>query len=137
MEENKKLDDFIKKSIKEVGLEKPSVNFTDLVVSKIEAESAKPHVFQYQPIFSKSTWLIILAMVTAIFVYVIFGNPDLETTWFSISQLNKMTTFNVLGKIPSYDVSSTFVYGILIFTFFVMVQVLVIKQRFDKYYSLN
>ena len=137
MEENKELDDFISKSIKEVGLEKPSVSFTDLVLSKIENESKKSTVFEYQPILSKSTWGMILAVIAGLFAYVILANPDLENSWVSFLQLNRVATFNVMGKIPDLEVSSTFVYGILIFTFFVMIQVYIIKQRFDKRYSLN
>lgn len=137
MEENKKLDDFIRKSIKTVGLEEPSVDFTDLVLSKIQFESDKSAVFEYRPLFSKSTWAILIAIVAAIFIYVIFGNPDLDHTWFSFSQLNKMTAFNVLGKIPTYDVSSTLLYGVLIFTFFVLVQIFLINQRFKNHYKLS
>ena len=137
MEENKKLDDFIKKSVQEVGLEKPSLDFTDLVLSKIEVESEISPAFQYQPILSKSTWFIILAMVAAIFGYVIFGNPNLENTMFSFSQLNKMTAFNILGEIPSPEVSNTFIYSSLIFTIFVILQVFIIKQRLDRQYDLS
>lgn len=137
MEENKKLDDFIKKSVQEVGLEKPSLDFTDLVLSKIEVESEKSPAFQYQPILSKSTWFIILAMVAAIFGYVIFGNPNLENTMFSFSQLNKMTAFNILGEIPSPEVSNTFIYSFLIFTIFVILQVFMIKQRLDRHYDVS
>lgn len=137
MEENKKLDDFIKKSIQEVGLEKPSLDFTDLVLSKIAAESEISPVFHYQPILSKSTWFIILGTVASIFGFVFFGNPDLENTMFSFLQLNKMTAFNILGEIPSPEVSNTFIYSFLIFAIFVIVQVFMIKQRLDRQYDMS
>ena len=135
MEEDKKLDDFIGKSIKSVGLDKPSLDFTNSVLSKIQVESQTKAVFEYRPIISKSTWAIIFAIVVAIFTYVIFGNSDQGNTWFSFSQLNMVTSFNVLGKMSSFELSNTFVYGILVFTFFLLIQVLLIKQRFERHYK--
>lgn len=137
MEENKELDNFIRKSMHEVGLENPSLDFTNLVMSKIKVDTKRSPVFIYKPLFSKSTWFIIIAVVVAIFAYLIFGQPAVKTTWLSIAQLNKLASFNLMGKMPNIPVSNTFIYGILAVAFFVWVQILVLKKHFDKAYSHN
>ena len=70
MEENKELDDFIRRSIKAAGLEKPSVDFTDSVLSKIKLANEQESVMVTKPLFSKTTWFLILAAVVAVFSYV-------------------------------------------------------------------
>lgn len=137
MEENKELDDFIRKSINEVGLENPSEDFTNLVMSSIKVDSETSTVFKYQPLISKTTWFIIITLVAAIFAYVIFGQPNTKATWLSAIQLNKLSSFNLMGRMPSISVSNTFVYGILAVTFFVWIQILVLKKRVDKTYNFN
>ena len=136
MEEDKKLDSFIRKSIKELGLEKPSLQFTDVVLSKIQGNTSVSPTFVYKPLFSKSTWLIILTVVATIFVYLILDQSEIKTTWFSIAKLNQLASFNLFGKMPSLPISNTFVYGFLIFSFFAIVQVFMIKQRFNKHSGL-
>ena len=135
MEENKDLDDFIRRSVNEVGSENPSLNFTNLVMSKIKADTKRSSVFIYKPLFSKTTWFAIIAMVMAIFGSVIFGQHEQETTWLSVIQLNKLTSFNLFGNMPNFPVSSTFVYGILAVTIFIWVQIFILKKHFYKSYS--
>lgn len=136
MEENKKLDDFIRKTIKEVGLEKPSLDFTDLVLSKIQAEEEKTAVFEFQPILSKKAWFIIICAVIALFAYLLLGDLEIEIPWFSISQLNRLTAYNLSITVPDLPISSTFIYGFLIFTFFVVVHVFMLKQRVNRGFDL-
>ncbi len=136
MEENKKLDDFIRKAIKEVGLEKPSLDFTDLVLSKIQTEEEKSAVFKFQPILSKKTWFIIICAIITLFAYLLLGDLEMESPWFSISQLNRLTAYNLSATLPDLPISSTFIYGFLIFTFFVVVQVFMLKQRVNRSFDL-
>jgi len=137
MEEDKKLDDFIRKSIKDIGLESPSVDFSDLIQAKILTNTnLSPHL-TYKPLLPKTVWVFVVLFVAVIFAHAVFGQPELQTTWFSMAQLNKLASFNILGKIPIIPISSTLVYGILTFTIFVWVQILIIKKRVDKHYNFN
>lgn len=137
MEENKKLDDFVRKSIKEVGLDNPSLDFTNLVMSKIQMDTERSAIFVHKPLLSKSTWFVIIAMVVAIFAYVIFGQPEQETTWLWFSKLNDLASFNLMGSMPNITISRTLTYGILAVTFFVWIQIFLLKKHIDKAYSLN
>lgn len=137
MEDDKKLDDFIRKSIKEVGLDKPGKDFTSLVLSEIQVNGAASKSLVQKPLLSKSAWLVILMAVLTIFVYVIFNEPNLKSTWLSISKLNQLASFNLFGKIPSIHISKPFLYGFLTISFFGIVQVFLLKIRLDKYASLE
>lgn len=137
MEENKKLDDFIKASIKDIGLEKPSVDFTELVLSKIEADTQMNAVRVYKPLFSKMAWFVLVTVVASIFGYAIFSSPEVESSWFTLSQIDKLITSNLTAKISVLAVSNTYVYGFLMVTLFLCVHVILLKQRFDKQYRLQ
>jgi len=138
MEKNKdkELDIFIKRIVKEIGSEEPSIDFTDSVLSKIRSVDEKSTVV-YQPLISKSTWWILAAAVTTVLLYAFFGNPDIENNWFGIFRLKELSAFNLFGKIPDLSVSDTFVYGFLVLALFTGVQVFLLKQHFDKRYTLN
>lgn len=134
MEENKELDDFIRKSIKEVGLEEPSVDFTDLVLSKVELVNQKERVLITKPLLSKTTWFLILAAVVTIFGYVLLANSTVESTWLAVIQLNKLTSFNLSLNMPELSFPTTFIYGSIAIALFVWIQVFLLKQRLNKTY---
>ncbi|MFK7813931.1 MAG: hypothetical protein AB8B59_15655 [Maribacter sp.] len=133
MEENKELDDFIRKSIAEVGLENPSIDFTNSVLSKIELENQNESVLVSKPLLSKATWFIILAALTVIFGYVLI-NSNTESTWLTAEQLNKFDTFNRSLNIPELSFSTTFIYGSISIALCVWIQIFFLKGRLDKNY---
>lgn len=134
---NKKLDAFISKVVKEVGVEKPAEDFTMSVLSKIEL-IAKKNSVQYAPIISKSTWLGIVFLVLIVFAYVIFTNSAIETAgWLNILKLNKFTAFNASLKMPELFISNVYVYGCVGLAFFVGIQVFLLKRHFEKRYTLD
>lgn len=135
MEENKELDDFIKKSIQEVGLENPSEDFTNAIFSKIENQNST--TFVTKPLLSKYVWFGILTFVAAIFGFVIFGNMSMESTWGNAIQLNKLTSVNLSLKMPNLPFSNVFVYGLVAVAVFIWIQVLVLKKQLDKRYRLH
>ena len=137
MEEDKELDNFIRKSIKDIGLEKPTEGFTDLILSKIRANTQVSATFVYKPLISKTVWFLILLLVITIFLSVIFGQFEQETTWLWLTKLNDLASFNLFGKIPNLPISNTFVYGIVAVAFFVCIQTLILKKQIDKAYSFN
>lgn len=137
MEDDKNLDNFIRKSVKDIGLEKPTEGFTELILSKIQPSTQVSPAFVYEPLLSKKAWFLMLLIVAAIFVYVIYGQFEQETTWLWMAKLNDLASFNLFGKIPNIPISNTFVYGMLAVTFFVCIQILILKNRVDKAYNFN
>lgn len=133
MEENKELEDFIRKSVKEVGLEKTSVDFTENVLSKIDLES-RENVLEHKPLFSKTVWFVVLSAVALIFGYAIFGGSSSESTWLAAVQLNKLTSFNLSLNIPKFSLPTAFIYGSVAIALSVWIQVLIVRQRINKKY---
>ncbi len=138
MEENKEkeLDIFVKRVVDEIGLEQPSIDFTKSVLSKIQSETKKSAI-SYKPLISKSAWVVLATIVFGIFLYVIFGNPRMEINSPAFSVLNKLAAFDFSVEIPYRSVSNIYVYGFLGLTFFMGIQIFVLKHHFDKRYSLN
>ncbi|MFS4494073.1 hypothetical protein [Maribacter sp. 2308TA10-17] len=136
MKENKELDDFIRKSVKEAGLEQPSDGFTNAVFEKIGLEVQKSSVLTSEPLFSKTTWFMLISAVTGIFAYVILGSSaSIENTWMAAIKLNKLTSFNLSLNMSELPFSTTFIYGCSGVAFFVWIQVILIKQRLNKRYA--
>ncbi len=134
MEENKQLDDFIRKSIKEAGLEKPTVDFTDAVLSKITVANQKDSFLVTKPLLSKTTWFLTFAAIAALFSYVLFSDSTTESTWLAAVKLNKLTSFNLSLNFPEVTFSAAFIYGSMAIAVFVWLQVFIIKQRLAKRY---
>ena len=83
MEDNreKQLDDFIRKVVNHAGLESPANDFTQNILSKIIAETNKSTATVYQPLISRTGWLILAIFTIILFAFVIFGNLDLHIGW--------------------------------------------------------
>lgn len=135
MEKNRNLNDFIAKSVKEAGYEKPSLNFTDLVISKIGTEKQSVTTMAYEPLLSRKAWAGILCFVALVFAYLLIGDVQLDARW--LARLNSLTSFNLSGSLLDISVSSTLIYALLIGTFFVVVQVFMIKNYVDRRYGLG
>lgn len=134
MEENKELDHFIRKSIKEAGLEKPSVGFTGSILSKIAVVNQNESALVIKPLLSKTTWFLILAAITVIFGYVLLSNSTTESTWLAAAKLNKLASFNHSLNMPELSFSTTFIYGSISIALCVWIQIFLLKQRLDKSY---
>jgi hypothetical protein len=123
------LDAFLKGIVEEAGLEEPSVDFTQAVLSRIETASKTNTVFDYKPLISKKVWWFLAAMVSGLFIYIVFGNPDMATNLPYLLSLKKLTEFNLLGKLPNMTGSSTVLYAMTAMAIFVVIQVFLLDRR--------
>lgn len=137
MEENKELDDFIRKAVKEVDLERPSVDFTKSVLSQIEIVTQKDSVLVAKPLFSKTIWFFLSVVVVGIFVYVIFNDSSTESTWLAAIKLNQLTSFNLSLYMPKFSTTTAFSYGSVGIAFFVWIQVFLLKRKWNKRYLIG
>jgi len=139
MQEDKqpKFDEFIQNRIKEEGLEKPSMNFTNAVISKIEAQKGYNQVLDYKPLISKKIWYSVAVLVLSVFSYLIYGNSALEFNWFPDGIMHRIEQFNLLERMPNFNVSSIYVYAFVGLAFFVGLQIVLLKNHFNKRYFLE
>jgi hypothetical protein len=139
MEDNreKQLDDFIRKAVNHAGLESPANDFTQNILSKIIAETKKSTATVYQPLISRTGWLILAIFTIILFAFVIFGNLDLHIGWLpAIDKLvpNKIDFFDSLQQLR---LPNTLVYAISGLVLFVYIQILYFKKYFENRYALN
>ncbi|MBT8305737.1 MAG: hypothetical protein KJN85_02250 [Maribacter sp.] len=131
-----KFDDYIQERIKQEGLDQPSMNFTNAVISKIEAQKQNK-VLEYKPLLGKKTWYAMAVLVIGIFVFLIYGNATMEFNWLPSNLTEQWGQINLLSKLPSLSVSNIYVYAFIGLAFFVMVQVYLLKNHFSKHYYID
>lgn len=132
-ETDRKLDDFTKKLFSDLPQEVPSFDFTTRVMSEVEVLS-KTNQFGYKPLISKKLWILSALSIAGIFLYLIFGDVEIET---SLGPYFDFVSFPELKslEIPDLKISNVFFYGITAFTFFMGVQILLLKNHFNKRYA--
>ncbi len=132
---DKKLDDLIRKSVKEVGLESPSADFTKTLLSKIEASAQKDATTAYKPLISKAGWAILILILVALSGFALYGNLDSNLAWLEKINMGALPKLQLMDAFPNLAVSNIFFYGFLIFGIFAFIQLVLFKQRLDRQYA--
>lgn len=108
-------------------LERPSVDFTQTVMSEILA-SEKSKSLAYKPLLSGGAWLIIFACIVTVFIFS-FINSEYATISLNFSVLNLdwiEKTFH------DFQISSLTGYLILLATLMILIQTFILKKYLDK-----
>ncbi len=138
MEENKnpQIDAFLKKQIQEIPLESPSKDFTQNLMGILTQEESK--AIQYEPLISKRVWAGISALVTVFIAFLLF-NPFqkqegslLEKVPIDFSFLDQIS---FSGLFDGLSVSNVTLYGLLLFSMMISIQVFYLKGYFSKRFS--
>ena len=116
-------DPYIKSLIEEAGAEEPSGRFTSNIIEAIKIQSP-PSVKAYQPVISRSAWLIMAFIGIAAFFYLLFANPSgdqgLEVFGYGLS-LDFSVTKSFISKMAfSFELTPIFktsIIALFIFTF--------------------
>ena len=130
MEENKKLDAFLKKQIQEMPLESPSKNFTSNIMDILNDEKV-PVKIQYKPLISKKIWLAVVAVIVAV-MFIPFQKQEgglLEKVTIDFSFLEKVS---FSGLLDGVNVSTTAFYGLLFFAVMILIQITYLKQYVNR-----
>jgi len=127
---DKKLDEFTEKLLKDFSRETPSFDFTTKVMSKVEVLSDS-HVTEYKPLISKKIWVVLVMLILGAFAYLIFGDVQMESTLLSALQSDIRSNLQVLN-LPHFEISNVFLCAVIGFTFFISIQILLLKNHFNK-----
>jgi len=133
MEENKHIkefDAFAKKYLKEIKTESLSKDFTASLMNKIVLENSKS-VMNTKALISKKVWFVIFASVLAVVLIPFKASEKSLITMpkLDFSFLEKIQIPNLLENV---SVSNTVMYAILFFGLMFMVQVIFLKNHFNK-----
>lgn len=133
---DKYLDDLTKKVIKIGSIESPSFNFTDTVMSQVEALNKNQSIV-YKPLISKKTWTLILVGFLSILVYILFFGTQTESSgWLSKIDFSTLSNNRVSNSLSSFKLSKTFMYAIVLFGIMICIQIPFLKNHFDKRFEL-
>jgi len=133
MGENKhieELDAFAKKYIKEIETKKPSMDFTSLVMGKINTE-INAAVFKPKSLISKPMWIVIGLLIT---VAVVFSIQFDNTTTFDIPKVDFSITeaFQKINILSDISFSNSTFYIVLLFGIMLGAQLFYLKKYFDN-----
>lgn len=127
--DEKKIEAFIDKLMSADRLEQPSLDFTDNVMSKVEAISVSTATV-YKPLIPKSIWFIILGSFIALVGYIYLKEPVTKSGWFNRFDLSNVSLN--LFKNTTFDFSTTFMYAVVLLAIMVSIQVPLLKYYFNK-----
>lgn len=133
MQENldKQIEKLVDKVMDKASLEKPSTHFTATVMSEVLAIS-KTNVTSYQPLISKRVWFMILIGIIALVVYIISMSKPETSGWLQSINLSFLSD-NILSRtLSEISYSKTTIYAVLTLASMFCVQILLLKNYFDK-----
>lgn len=129
--EDKHIEKFIDKVMKEIALEKPSIDFTSKVMSQVMA-TKKSAVTVYQPLISKYSWMIIFGSFLLLVVYLIKNGDTQSTSWIDSIDLS-ILSHNIFSKVKFSRIGF---YAVLFLTLMFYIQIPLIKNQIDKQYKV-
>lgn len=128
---DKKLEKLSDKVMQDSGLEKPSFNFTDVVMQQVNQVSVN-QVTAYKPLIPKAIWLL-LAAVFILTLYVISSTTETaDANWISVINLNMLFDNQLTNSFSSINLSKTVMYSIVLFGIMFCVQIPILKNHLDK-----
>jgi hypothetical protein len=134
MGENKHIEEihaFSKKYVKEIKIERPSLDFTSNLMKKIgELETIKKAI-TYKPLISKKAWFIVFAAIIAV---VLIPFKSTNESLFTLPEINFsfLEKLNFSGLLENVNVSSTTLYLSLTFLVLIAIQIFYLKGYFEK-----
>ena len=133
--DTKYIDNLSKKVIGKSTIESPSFDFTNTVMSQINAlQESKSTV--YKPLISKPVWFLITIGFLASSLYVLFfGTKTESSNWMQSINFSMFSNIN-LDILPSVSISKTFTYAVLFFGLMVCIQIPLLKNHFDKRFDV-
>lgn len=132
--EEKIIDELASKAIKAVDVKTPSVDFTQSLMDKIQAVQTTQKTMVYEPLISKKVWAVIIAVIGSLIGYVGIKNIGFTTVSNTVRKVtSKLPSWELPNyEMPSLDIanSSPFVYGAIILTAFLVIEILILKRKY-------
>ena len=135
MKEDKKIENFTTYLMGEIDVDTPSEDFLANVMESIELEVEVETVTTYKPLIPKSVWGLMIILFLALIVYVITGST---VNHYLIEALD-LKVINDIFEIDLFKnihFSKIFTFSFILFSAFVVIQLFVIKNYFNKQHSI-
>lgn len=125
---DKKLNSFVDQLMTNATLEKPSIDFADNLMSKIEGISTST-VTVYKPLISKTAWITIIIIMGVLVGYMYFSEPVSNSKLLEIIDLSKIK--NPLANV-SFNFSKTLTYTMVLLALMLGIQIPLLKNYLNK-----
>jgi hypothetical protein len=126
----KELDAFAKKYIQEIEIESPSKDFTSSLMQTLLAEQ-KSSVFKTTPLISKKVWVLIFGLIIAA-ILIPFGSSEKSLVNFPKIDFSFFDKIQMPNLFDSIALSNTVLYSIFFFGLMILVQIIFLKNHFNK-----
>jgi len=135
MKTYKNSDDFSKQILKTIGTESPSDHFVEDVMQSIRATKLVASEIMYKPLISKWGWLLIVGLISIIASLLMYGTSDFTNVFAGVnidvfSWMNSLEFWNYL------EIPKLFSFSFLLFTVLALFQFSMIKNYFNRLYSV-
>jgi hypothetical protein len=127
--DEKKIEAFIEKLMSADTLEQPSVDFTDMVMSKVEAV-ANSQATVYKPLIPKAVWFLIIGGFIALVGCLTTNESEVNSSWLNRFDWSKVS-LNLFENVSS-NLSSTLMYAVVLLAIMISIQVPLLKYYFNK-----
>lgn len=130
MEENKNIEKLIDKLMHHDDLHSASMHFTNAVMAQVESLNHEK-VFEYKPLISKKIWFLICAVIIGLSAYIAFYGNLTKSKWMDYFQFNFSQDL-----LPELSFSNTTIYATTIVSVFFLIQIILLKNHFNKRLSI-
>lgn len=131
MNDDKKLDQLIGKSIRLVSLNAPSEGFEESILEKIQAVEIKNKALN-KPLISKLTWVFLGAGFVSLMVYLIATLDTEQSLWFKDFNYTNVFANRFFETFDAIQFGSTLFYSVICFFSMLVIQLPFLKHYFDK-----
>lgn len=128
---DKHIEKLVDNTIKNSKLESPSLDFTNIVMTRVNAIQ-KSTLTTYQPLISKPWWFAIFVMALLVVLYIILGPSTNESNWLSLIDLSVLKDNKLSTILSGFKVSKIVMYSVVLFGIMLFIQVPILKNYFDK-----
>jgi hypothetical protein len=124
----------IKRMLRKKGLEEPSPDFAKLVLSKIAPLPVPSGATVYKPLIPKWAWWAMAILVGGLcaFVFQNLWTGERNSSWAFFAQMEQLAEYHIFARLFKLEVSEVFLYGIVGLTLFLFVQVIILKNYWNK-----
>ena len=127
--DDKKIEELVNKLMEADALEQAPINFTDNVMSKIEALS-NSKAMVYKPLIPKYIlWLFGTGFI-GIIGYLLFTQPTGSSTLLERFNLSDISLDPFEGL--TFEFSNTLIYAMVLFAIMLSIQIPILKQYFNS-----
>ena len=133
MNTKKNSDEFTKQLLKAAGTETPSAYFVNKVMENIHAENTA--VTTYKPVISKKAWFFIGIIAAALVFFILTGTNE-SPSFLSEINFGFLSKLNIFSVFKGLHFSTMFTYSFVLFSIFMLLQLVAIDKYVSKQNSL-